>query len=103
VGYIGTLLLNGLGFKCTKKLFRDTLRKRWRFNVGHSQVFLYFPPKTLLMKVKQRFIHIHGLLKNQIFDTLKLLKVFRRPDCYKGIGLKYPDEYIPLKKGKVRQ
>jgi len=55
------------------------------------------------MKVKQRFIFLFGYFKNQIFDILKKLKNFHIPDSYKGIGLKFPNEYIRLKKGKVRQ
>lgn len=103
VGFIGILYLNGLGFKCTKKLFYASTKKFWRFNVGHSHVFWYFTPKNLIMKVKQRFIFLFGYFKNQIFDILKKLKNFHIPDSYKGIGLKFPNEYIRLKKGKVRQ
>jgi len=46
---------------------------------------------------------IFGLKKNQISDISKKIKSFHLPDCYKGVGLKYPKELIRLKKGKVRQ
>ncbi len=55
------------------------------------------------MKVKQRFIFMFGLKKSQVFDILKKIKSFHIPDSYKGIGIKYPNEYIRLKKGKTRQ
>jgi len=55
------------------------------------------------MKVKTRNIFIFGIYKMQIMDILKKIKVFRLPDFYKGIGIKYPNELIKLKKGKVRQ
>jgi|JI9StandDraft_1071089.scaffolds.fasta_scaffold139603_2 ribosomal protein L6P/L9E len=102
VGAIGTLYLNGLGFKSTRKLF-STNKKHWRFNVGHSHVFQYFTPKTIIMKVKQRFIFMFGINKSQVFDILKKIKSFHVPDSYKGVGIKYPNEYIRLKKGKTRQ
>lgn len=31
------------------------------------------------------------------------MRSFHMPDSYKGIGIKYPDEVIRLKKGKTRQ
>ena len=101
-GWIGFLLLNGLGFKSTRKIF-GLDKKYWRFNVGHSHVFQYFTPRKIIMKVKQRLILIFGLKKNQINDITQKLKSFHLPDSYKGVGLKYPDEFIRLKKGKVRQ
>lgn len=101
-GFVGFLYLNGLGFKCTKKFF-NVDKKWWRFNIGHSQVFLYFTPKNIIMKVKQRFLCFFGLKKSQIYDIAYQIKNFRIPDSYKGIGIKFPNEVIKLKKGKVRQ
>lgn len=101
-GFVGFLYLNGLGFKCTKKFF-NVDKKWWRFNVGHSQVFLYFTPKNIIMKVKQRFLCFFGVKKSQIYDIAYQIKNFRIPDSYKGIGIKFPNEVIILKKGKVRQ
>lgn len=101
-GWLVYLLLNGLGFKSTKKIF-GLNKRHWRFNVGHSQTFWYFTPRKIIMKVKQRFILIFGLNKSQITDITEKMKTFHIPDSYKGVGLKYPDEYIRLKKGKVRQ
>ena len=101
-GFIGFLYLNGLGFKCTKKFFSIN-KKWWRFNIGHSQVFLYFTPKNIIMKVKQRFLCFFGIKKSQIYDIAYQIKKFRLPDPYKGIGIKFPNEIITLKKGKTRQ
>ena len=101
-GWLVYLLLNGLGFKSTKKIF-GLNKRHWRFNVGHSQTFWYFTPRKIFMKVKQRFILLFGLNKCQITDITQKMKTFHIPDSYKGVGLKYPDEYIRLKKGKVRQ
>lgn len=101
-GWIGHLYLNGLGFKATRKLFNNS-KKYWRFNIGHSHVFKYFPPKNIIMKVKNRNIFIFGLKKYQVMDIVKKIKIFRIPDSYKGVGIKYPNEIIKLKKGKVRQ
>jgi ribosomal protein L6P/L9E len=55
------------------------------------------------MKVKQRFLCFFGIRKNQIFDITSKIKNFHIPDSYKGVGIKYPDEFIILKKGKTRQ
>jgi len=55
------------------------------------------------MKIKQRFLCFFGIKKNQIYDIAYQIKKFRLPDSYKGIGIKFPDEIIMLKKGKTRQ
>jgi ribosomal protein L6P/L9E len=55
------------------------------------------------MKVRQRFICLFGVKKHQIFDLANKLKNFHIPDSYKGVGIKYPNEVIILKKGKTRQ
>jgi len=78
-------------------------KKYWRFNVGHSHVFQYFTPKKIILKSKNRYICIFGYKKNQVFDVTEKLKKFHMPDIYKGVGIKYPNEIIKLKKGKVRQ
>lgn len=101
VGFIGVLYLNGLGFKSTRKKTND--KKYWRFNVGHSHVFKYYTPKDLIMKVKTRLLFFFGLNKVQIGDILHKLRSFHIPDVYKGVGLKFKDEIIRLKKGKTRQ
>lgn len=101
-GWISILFLNGLGFKATKKYIYNT-KKYWRFNVGHSHVFQYFTPQNIILKSKNRYICLFGYNKNQIFDISEKLKKFHIPDIYKGVGIKYPDELIKLKKGKIRQ
>lgn len=101
-GWIGILFLNGLGFKSTRKIM-FLKKKYWRFNVGHSHVFQYFTPQKIILKSKNRYICIFGYKKNQVFDITEKIKKFHIPDIYKGIGIKYPDEVIKLKKGKVRQ
>ena len=55
------------------------------------------------MKVKQRFLCFFGKKKHQIFDITSKIKNFHMPDSYKGVGIKYPNETIILKKGKTRQ
>lgn len=101
-GWIGILFLNGLGFKATRKLHLED-KKYWRFNVGHSHVFRYFSPYKIIIKVKNRFVCIYGEKKNQIFDIANKIKIFHLPDVYKGVGIKFPNEIIKLKKGKMRQ
>jgi len=101
VGFIGMLYLNGLGFKSTRKKIND--KKYWRFNVGHSHVFKYYTPKNIIMKIKTRLICVFGIYKMQVMDIINQIRKFHVPDIYKGVGMKYINEVIRLKKGKVRQ
>jgi ribosomal protein L6P/L9E len=55
------------------------------------------------MKTKNRYVCIFGYKKNQIFDIAHKIKAFHKPDSYKGVGIKYPEELIRLKRGKIRQ
>lgn len=100
-GWIIILYLNGLGFKSIRKT--TLLKKRyWRFIVGHGHVFQYLSPKNIILKTKKRYLCFFGFKKNQIIDITRKIKTFRIPDCYKGIGIKYPQEIIRLKEGKMR-
>ena len=95
------LYLNGLGFKSTRKKADD--KKHWRFNVGHSHVFKYYPPEDIIMKVKTRLLCLFGFEKRRILDIINKLRSFHIPDLYKGVGMKFFNEIIILKKGKTRQ
>ena len=101
-GWVSVLYLNGLGFKATKK-YLYTNKKYWRFNVGHSHVFLYFTPRNVILKTRKRHLCFFAYKKGQILDITEKIKKFHIPDVYKGIGIKYPNEIIKLKKGKTRQ
>jgi len=101
-GYLAVLILNGLGFKATRKIF-FLKKKYWRFNVGHSHIFQYFPAKNIILKVKNRNLFLFSYKKNKLFDITQILRTFHKPDIYKGIGIKYPNEVLKLKKGKIRQ
>lgn len=48
-------------------------------------------------------MYLFGTKKSQVVDITKKMRSFHIPDSYKGIGIKYPDEVIRLKKGKTRQ
>lgn len=100
-GFMGQLYLNGLGFKSTRK--ESDGKRYWRFNVGHSHVFKFCPPKEITVKVKARVLFFFCINHVQVGDTLHKLRSFHVPDKYKGVGIKFKDEFIRLKKGKTRQ
>ena len=65
-------------------------------------MYQYFTPKNIIVKTKNRYICVFGYKKNQVMDITNKIKTFHIPDSYKGIGIKYPNEVIKLKKGKMR-
>lgn len=101
VGWVTVLHLNGLGYRCTRKLTLSK-DKYWRFNVGHSHVFQFFSIKEIVVKTKKGYICLFSFNKKKLFDLTQKIKKFKTINIYKGSGIQYVEEYITLKSGKIK-
>jgi large subunit ribosomal protein L6 len=95
-GFTRVLELVGTGYKVESK--GDTLV----FNVGYS-VPVEFPlPKGITAKVeKANRIELKGADKEQLGQTVAVIRQLRPPDPYKGKGIKLAGEVIRRKVGKA--
>jgi large subunit ribosomal protein L6 len=96
VGFTKVLELVGTGYKAEAK--GDTLV----FSVGYSNPVEFKLPKGISAKVeKATRIEIHGADKEQLGQTVAVIRELRPPDPYKGKGIKFAGEVIRRKVGKA--
>ena len=96
VGFTRVLELVGTGYKVEAK--GDALV----FNVGYSNPVEFPLPKGITAKVeKANRIEITGADKEELGQTVAVIRRLRPPDPYKGKGIKFAGEVIRRKVGKA--
>lgn len=94
-GFERVLEINGVGYRVDLK--GDTLT----FNVGYSHPVVYKLPEGISATVeKQTKIVLLGIDKELLGLTAAKVRSFRKPEPYKGKGIKYAEERIRKKAGK---
>lgn len=94
-GYQKTLILEGIGYKVQKEGEGIVL------SLGFSHPVKYFPPQGITLEVeKNNIIHIKGYDKQLVGQTAAEIRSFRKPEPYKGKGIRYINEVIRRKEGK---
>lgn len=95
-GFTRVLELVGTGYKVEAK--GDTLV----FNIGYSNPVEFPLPKGITAKVeKANRIEISGANKEELGQTVAVIRRLRPPDPYKGKGIKFAGEVIRRKVGKA--
>ncbi len=94
-GFERVLEINGVGYRADSK--GDTLT----FNIGYSHPVVYKLPEGINATVeKQTKIILSGIDKELLGLTAAKVRSFRKPEPYKGKGIKYAEERIRKKAGK---
>jgi large subunit ribosomal protein L6 len=71
------------------------------FSLGYSHPVNVSPPEGVEFAVDgQNKVIVSGLNKRAVGQVAANIKRLRSPDAYKGKGLRYEGEHIPLKQGK---
>lgn len=94
-GFEKKLEINGVGYRA--QINGDTLE----LNVGYSHPIHMEIPKELEVKVEKNVITINGIDKQLVGQFAAEVRATRKPEPYKGKGIKYSDEVIRRKAGKV--
>ncbi len=94
-GFTEILEVHGLGYRAAVK------GNILELNLGLSHPVLYEIPKDIKIEVKGNEIHIHGIDKQRVGQVAAEIRAFRKPDPYKGKGIRYKDEVLKLKPGKA--
>ena len=96
-GYEKELELSGVGFRAALK------GKVLNMQLGFSHDINYDIPEGIKVAVeKQTTIKISGSNKQQVGMVASQIKSFRRPEPYKGKGIKEKGQYILRKEGKKK-
>lgn len=94
-GFTVELEVYGVGYRANMK------GKTLEIQLGYSHPIVYEPPQDIQITVEgQTTIKVHGIDKEKVGQVAATIRDFRRPDAYKGKGVRYKGEVLKLKPGK---
>ncbi|MEO1927668.1 MAG: 50S ribosomal protein L6 [Nautiliaceae bacterium] len=94
-GFEKKLEINGVGYRASVK--GNVLE----LQLGYSHPINYEIPKGITITVEKNIITVKGSDKQQVGQVAAEIRSFRKPEPYKGKGVKYVDEHIIRKAGKT--
>ena len=96
-GFTKNLELQGVGFKVNQKGQLLVLF------LGFSHEIYYVLPEGVEAKVeKNTSISLHGADKQRVGQVAAELRALRKPEPYKGKGVRYTTEFVRIKEGKKK-
>lgn len=95
-GFTKEMELVGVGYKAAMQ------GKSLELSLGYSHPVVVPPPANISFEVDKtgRLISIHGIDKEQVGEVAAKLRAWRKPEPYKGKGIRYKGEFIKIKAGK---
>ncbi len=93
-GFSKTLEINGIGYKVAVK------GKVIEMALGFSHPVLFEIPKGIEASVEGQKLTLSGIDKVLVGETAAQIRRLRKPEPYKGKGIKYDTEIIRRKAGK---
>lgn len=93
-GFEKKLEINGVGYRANME------GKNIKLSLGYSHDITFEIPEGVQAKVEQNVITVSGISKQQVGQVAAEIRKLRKPEPYKGKGIKYEDERIIRKSGK---
>ena len=95
-GFEKSLEIVGRGYKATLE------NKILSLSVGYSHLVKYAPPAdTKVEVVSPTSLRISGCDKQRVGETAAKIRSFKKPEPYKGKGIRYKGEVVRRKAGKA--
>lgn len=94
-GFEKKLEIRGVGYKVAMQ-GKDLL-----LNVGFSHQVAFAAPEGITLKAEKNIISVSGIDKQLVGETAANIRKIRKPEPYKGKGIRYVDEHVRQKEGKV--
>jgi large subunit ribosomal protein L6 len=96
-GYTKALEINGVGYRAAVQ------GKNLQLQLGYSHDVVFPIPADITIKCdKPTSITVSGADKQRVGQIAAEIRGFRKPEPYKGKGIKYADETILRKEGKKK-
>ncbi len=96
-GFEKKLEINGVGYKAEISSGKE---RELILNVGYSHPVNFKIPENIEIQIEKNIITITGIDKQLVGETAAKIRKIRKPEPYKGKGIKYLDEVIRRKAGK---
>ena len=93
-GFDKKLEINGVGYRANME------GKNIKLSLGYSHDITFQIPEGVQATVEQNVITVSGISKQQVGQVAAEIRALRKPEPYKGKGIKYADERIIRKSGK---
>lgn len=93
-GFSKKLEINGVGFRVAQQ------GADLKFNLGYSHDVIFKMPQGITAAIEQNTVTVSGADKQQVGQVAAEIRSLRKPEPYKGKGIKYADERILRKSGK---
>jgi large subunit ribosomal protein L6 len=96
-GFSKTLEISGVGYRAAMK------GKDLQLQLGYSHDVMYPVPDGIQIQVsKPTEIVVSGIDKAKVGQVAAEIRSYRKPEPYKGKGVKYSNEFIFRKEGKKK-
>ncbi len=96
-GFTKTLELNGTGYRASIS------GSKLKLELGYSHDINFEVPKDVKVECpKQNIIKLSSFNKEKLGAAAAKIRSFRKPEPFKGKGIKYIDEFIFRKEGKKK-
>ncbi len=95
-GYTKILLMTGVGYRAQKK------GRQLVMSLGFSHDVVYDEPADVSIEVPEPTkVKISGIDKQRVGQVAADIRAYKKPEPYKGKGIRYEDEVIRRKAGKT--
>ncbi|MBI5572783.1 MAG: 50S ribosomal protein L6 [Desulfomonile tiedjei] len=95
-GFTKTLEIQGVGYRA------EAHEQALTLNVGYSNPVVMPIPEGITVEVeKNTIIHVRGIDKQQVGEIAARIRRVRKPEPYRGKGIRYQGEEIRRKVGKA--
>jgi large subunit ribosomal protein L6 len=96
-GYEKKLTILGVGYRAAMQ------GKDLKLSVGLSHEVVYPAPAGITIATPtQTEVTVSGIDKQKVGQVAAEIRAFRKPEPYKGKGIRYADEYVARKEGKKK-
>ncbi|PCJ99304.1 MAG: 50S ribosomal protein L6 [Zetaproteobacteria bacterium] len=96
-GYVKKLEIHGVGYRANLQGNDLVLA------LGFSHEVRYTIPEGVKVEVeKQTRLKVSGIDKQRVGQVAAEIRAYKKPEPYKGKGIRYTDEYIIRKEGKKK-
>jgi large subunit ribosomal protein L6 len=93
-GFTKELEINGVGYRV------NLAGNQLKMHLGFSHEVVYTLPAGVNAEVNQMNIKVSGISKQQVGQVAAEIRALKKPEPYKGKGIKYAGERIVRKSGK---
>ncbi|MGB6068868.1 MAG: 50S ribosomal protein L6 [Desulfomonilaceae bacterium] len=95
-GFTKSLEIQGVGYRA------EAGKQSLTLNVGYSNPVVVAVPDGLSVEVeKNTIIHVRGIDKQQVGEMAAIIRRVRKPEPYRGKGIRYLGEQVRRKVGKA--